>query len=374
VGGARARTGVFLIGLAAAWNGGNVGPVVAPLADEFDASLSEIGLLSGTFFFAGIVVASAASSALARRIPVAAGLRACCALCLAGNVIFAASPVFGGLIVGRVVAGLGLGLCFLFGAAYARAAGGVRLLGVFGAGITIGIAAALGLGSLLEDAGVDWRVGFAISAALGLAPLPFLPTRVEVERPKEEPRQGLLREALTSIRWWRLELLGITVLTVPLVVGAWLVQYLSAGDGIGVAAAGGLYFMLFDVGGRLSAAGVSSVALAVGGLVAAAAGLAILAEDRSVLPALASVVLMGVGFSLPYPLFYDEGESVLPDRPLAGLALLQVGANAFPIPVIPLVGAALADGHAEEAFLALAALVVVAAVANLRPAAPEPAT
>src|SRR5512132_425431 len=108
-----------------------------------------------------------------------------------------------------------------------------------------------------------------------------------------------------SIR--RLELLAISVLTVPLVIGAWLVGYLSAGDSMSTAAAGVFGFALFaisavtrDVGGRLSAAGVSRRLLAV-------------------------VVLTGVGFSLPYPLFYDEGEQALPDRPLAGLGLLQVG-------------------------------------------------
>src|SRR5512132_626428 len=71
-----------------------------------------------------------------------------------------------------------------------------------------------------------------------------------------------------SIR--RLELLAISVLTVPLVIGAWLVGYLSAGDSRSTAAAGVFGFALFaisavtrDVGGRLSAAGVSRRLLAV---------------------------------------------------------------------------------------------------------------
>lgn len=78
-------------------------------------------------------------------------------------------------------------------------------------------------------------------------------------------------------------------------------------------------------------------------------------------------LLAGVGFSLPYPLFYDEGERVLPDRPLAGLGLLQVGSNAFPIVAIPLIGEALSDGRQELAFLSLAGLVAVTALLSLGP-------
>jgi hypothetical protein len=81
----------------------------------------------------------------------------------------------------------------------------------------------------------------------------------------------------------------------------------------------------------------------------------------------------GVGFSLPYPLFYDEGERVLPDRPLAGLGLLQVGSNAFPIVAIPLIGEALSDGRQELAFVSLAGLVAVTALASLGPGPAAPA-
>jgi predicted MFS family arabinose efflux permease len=313
---------------------------------------------------------------LARRIPVGAGLRACCWLCFAGNVLFAASPVFVGLAAGRVLTGLGLGLCFLFGGAFAQAAGGVRMLGVFGAGITLGIASALGLGSALEDVGVDWRWGFVISAAIGLLPLPFLPRHVETPPRPEEPTQGLLREAYSKLSFWRLQLLGISVLTVPLVIGAWLVQYLVSFGGLTTALAGALSFALFglsatvrDIGGRLSAAGVPPGMLACAALLVGSAGIAILAVDASLGPAIASVLLQAIGLNLPYALFYDEGEAVLPDRPLAGLGLLQVGANSFPIPAVPLVGAALASGDEELAFLALAALVALAGIVNLRPAA-----
>ena len=44
---------------------------------------------------------------------------------------------------------------------------------------------------------------------------------------------------------------------------------------------------------------------------------------------------MAIGLSLPYPLYYDEAERVLPDRPIGSLGLMQVGTGIFAIPVIP---------------------------------------
>jgi predicted MFS family arabinose efflux permease len=344
---------------------------VAPLSDEFSVSLAAIGLLAGTYFFAGIVAADIAGSAWARRIAIGPALRVCCLLCFGGNLLFALSPEFAGLVGGRLLVGVGAGIALLFGAAFAREVGGVRTLGLFGAGITLGVAAPLALGSILEDAGVDWRVGFGVSAAMALTALPLIPGEVPRPPRPQEPRQGLLREALTSAVWWRLELLAISVLTIPLVIGAWLVGYLSGGDEMSTAAAGGFGFALFglsavmrDVGGRLSAAGVSPKLLAVGGLLIASASLVVLAESRSVIAACVVVLLAGVGFSLPYPLFYDEGERALPDRPLAGLGLLQVGSNAFPIFAIPLIGEALSDGREELAFLSLAVFVAITALAS----------
>jgi hypothetical protein len=66
-----------------------------------------------------------------------------------------------------------------------------------------------------------------------------------------------------------------------------------------------------------------------------------------------SLTSIQVGLSLPYPLYYDEAERVLPDRPIGGLGLLQVGVGVRPIPLVPLVGAALASGDADLSFASL---------------------
>ena len=81
---ARRSIGVFVLAAAiTGWNCGNVGPVVGPLTQDFDIGLGEVGLLSGTFFFAGSAVGSLVGAALARRIRVLSGIWACCLLSVA---------------------------------------------------------------------------------------------------------------------------------------------------------------------------------------------------------------------------------------------------------------------------------------------------
>jgi predicted MFS family arabinose efflux permease len=367
--------GVFVLAAAiTGWNCGNVGPVVGSLTRDFDIGLGEVGLLSGAFFFAGSAGGSLIGAELARRIRVLSGIWACCLLSILGNVIFALGDSVAVLAVGRVFAGLAFGLAAVFVPAYARAMGGVKMVGLFGAGLTLGVAAALLLGSILEGAGVDWRVAFWITAVLGAVALPILPNEtVPVQRAASEG-EGLVREALTNQAWWRVQLLGIATLNIPLIVGAWLVHFLITSVGLSAAGAGVLSFALFgisavmrDVAGRMTSAGTSPAMLVIVGLGLGAIGIFLLGESESAGLALAAIVLMGVGLSLPYPLYYDEAERVLPDRPIGSLGLMQVGAGLFPIPVIPLFGAALAAGNPELAFGALAAFAVLTLLLNARP-------
>jgi DHA1 family inner membrane transport protein len=375
---ARRSIGVFVIALAiTGWNCGNVGPVVGSLTHDFDITLGEVGLLSGTFFFAGSAIGSLVGAALAQKIRVLSGIWACCVLSVVGNVIFAVGDSFAVLAAGRVFAGVAFGLAAVFIPTYARVMGGVKMVGLFGAGLTLGVAASLFLGSIMEGAGVDWRVAFAITAALALISLPLLPNEpVQVQRAASEG-EGLAREALTNQAWWRVQLLGIATLNLPLIVGAWLVHYLITDYGLSAAAAGGFAFALFgisavmrDVAGRITAAGAGPAMLVVVGLGIGAAGLALLGQGSSPGVALVAIALMGVGLSLPYPLYYDEAERVLPDRPVGSLGLMQVGAGIFPIPVIPLFGAALASGDADLAFAGLAAFALLTLVLNARPPVP----
>ena len=379
----RRSCGVFVLAAAiVGWNCGNVGPVVGSLQREFDIGLGEVGLLSGAYFFAGSAVGSLAGATVARSIRVMVGIWACCVLSIVGNLLFAAGDSVGVLAVGRVFAGLAFGIAAVFVPAYARAVGGVKMVGLFGAGLTLGVAAALFLGSVLEGADVSWRVAFFITAALGAIALPILPNeRVEIPRTAPEG-EGLIGECLTNQAWWRVQLLGLTTLTIPLVIGAWLVHFLIIGYGMSAAGAGALAFGLFglsavmrDIAGRMTASGDSPAMLVIVGLALGAGGLFLLGQGDTVIVAVISLVLIGIGLSLPYPLYYDEAERVLPDRPIGSLGLMQVGTGIFPVPVIPLFGAALASGDADWAFAGLAAFTVLTLVLNARPPVPprEPA-
>src|ERR671918_1181121 len=205
---ARVTLATALLAAGTSWNAGNIGPVTSALSADFSVSLTAVGLLSGTVFFAGLLATTVVAPELAKRTGVAGAARLGCILCGVGNLLFALSPWFAGLLVARVIVGGGLGLALVLGPIFAREFGGVRLLGVFGAGVTMGMAAALGVGSLLEDAGVDWRVAFVLSALAGVAALPSLPARMESAAPQRHAA-GVLRSMLRSVPLWRVALVYV---------------------------------------------------------------------------------------------------------------------------------------------------------------------
>ena len=373
----RARATVFLIGLGATWNAGNVGPVVGEIASDFDSSLSMVGLMSGSVFCIGVAAAGYSGAWISGKLSVIDGLRLCCAVCFAGNILVAVSPDFTIALAARVLTGIGLGLAFLFGGVYARHEGGPKLVGLFGVGITLGIAFALGIGGLLADVGVDWRIAFVISALVGVSALPLLPRHSHAEAPEHEPVRQVAVEAATSPSFWRLQGIAIPAFSVPIVIGCWFVHYLVAFGDVGAGAAGAIGFIVFavsaasrDLSGQLLARGASPGLLSLGGLVLGAAGIAVLALEPSLAGGIASAVLMGFGLSLPYAVVYEEGLRVLPGSPIGGLGFTQATTNFFPILVTPLLGAAFAAGDGEAAWLAVAAFVLLGGFANARPAVP----
>jgi len=364
----------ILLGLGVGWGAGNVGPVATSLTHVFGASFAAVGLLSGTAYFAAVSVATPLVVPLAARVGVVRAIAIAACLLSAGHLLFALSPAFSGLLIARIVVGVGSGLALVAGPVLARELGGVRLLGMLGGAITLGIAGALGLGSALQDAGASWRVGFAISAAVCALPLVVLPPRLATQ-PVPRPQRSFVVGAIRTAALWRLLALFVAANGVPLVVSAWLVAYLTQQAHMRTAVAGGLAFILFGLttlvrpfSPRLAIARTrhAYAALAAGGSLIGAAGLAVLAASQSITVASIAVVLMGVGFALPYAVMLDAAERLFPGQAAATLALVQSGPNIVPIFVIPLVGSALGSRHASLAFLVLAAFVAVVAIANLR--------
>jgi MFS family permease len=230
------------------------------------------------------------------------------------------------------------------------------------------------LGGLLVGAGASWRLAFVISALVGLAALPLLPRRVEVRPPGHFPPE-IVHRLIESPPELRLLLLFAAALAIPLVISAWLNHYLASAGGIRPGLAGVLAFAMFGISavvrlgsGRLAAGGASPALLAGAAPLVAAAGVALVAIEPEPGGAIPGIVLMGIGFALPYAVMYDEAERMFPEAPVASLSFLSSGANVIPIFAVPLVGSALEHGDAEAALIAMAAFVAVAGAANLRPA------
>jgi MFS transporter, DHA1 family, putative efflux transporter len=360
-----------LLGLGVGWGAGNVGPVAISLTRSFHVSLTSVGLLSGTAYFAAIAVGTPLVVPLAARVGVVRATGFAAAAMSAGHVLFAVSPAFPVLLTARIIVGAGTGLALIAGPVMARELGGVRLQGLLGGGISLGIALALGLGSALVDAGATWRAGFVISAVVCALPLAVLPPAIST-RPVPLPKPAFVKAAFRTGAFWRLAALFLSVNGVPLIVSAWLVVYLTRQDHVSTPVAGGLAFVLFGlttvvrpVGPRLARGKWGFVALAVGGSIVAAAGLVALAAGTAHIVASLAVVLMGTGFALPYAVMIDAVQRLFTGQAAATLALVQTGPNVVPMVVIPLVGSALGSRYAPWAFFLLAAFVATAGLANL---------
>lgn len=368
----RVTVAVALLALSGAWNAGNVGPVASELAADFDVSLGMIGALSGTLFFGANVVGLIFAAQFGEKFGLVRSLRVASLMVLLGNLVFALSPVFAGLALGRVLPGLGFALTTTVGIVWARAEGGVKLVGIFGASIQLGIALSLLFGSVLFDAGIDWRVGFLISAALGAAALVSIPGDAQALPLPERRTSGFLGLALRRWRVYRLSLLFLSIYGIPMILGAWMIEYLSSEGDVSKSAAGLASFLLFGLsavmrmtGADLKADGWSHKVLC-GSLGLASAGLAAIAIDPAVGAAFGAAVLLAAGFGLPYATALTEAQDLYPEEPAEPLALMTLVALLLPIIVIPIVGDSIAGGTGDIAFGLLALFLLVATVLNLR--------
>ena len=361
-----------LLALSGAWNAGNVGPVASQLASEFDISLAVVGALAGTLFFGANVIGLIFAAQIGEAVGLVKGLRYACLLVVAGNLVFAITPVFAGLAVGRILPGLGFALTTTVGIVWARAEGGVKLVGLFGASIQLGIALSLLLGSVLFDLGVDWRVGFLVSAALGAAAMAAIPGDASAPPLPERRSGGFLRLAFRHARVYRLSLLFLSIYGVPMILGAWMIEYLSSEGDVSKTVAGLASFLLFGLSAAMRMAGADLKArgwthqVLCGSLGLAAAGLAAIAVDPVAGAAFLAAVLLAVGFGLPYGTALTEAQDMYPEEPAEPLALMTLVALLLPIFVIPLVGHSISQDAGDVAFGILALFLVLATVFNLK--------
>ena len=218
--GYRITLAVILLGMALSWPGGNVGPVASEIAADFDLSLAVVGLLSGTLYLGAVAVSLPAAARFGAWAGRGRALRIGCLLLIGGNLVFALSPAFVGLAVGRILPGLAFTALNVLGAVWVREIGGARLLGVFGGAIQLGFALALLIGAGLSDLDVDWRVGFVVSAAVGAAALLALPRDMGRQQAPTTSMVDFVRIALRHARVYRLSLVFMSIYGGPLIMGA----------------------------------------------------------------------------------------------------------------------------------------------------------
>jgi len=367
----RIGIGVVLLGASFGYGAGVVGPAAAPVSKDFGVSLGEAGLLTSVYFIA-IAAFALFGAAVEERLGIPRSARLAAVFMGLGGLVAAVAPWFAGVLAGRAFAGLGTGMALIAGPVIARALKTVLLLGIYGSGITIGLACSLFVGGELADAGVDWRVNFGISAAIGVSALPLLFGDMPVIEHMRRVGGGGVRKLLAGWPFWRADLLFVFVNGLPIIVGAWLLHYLTIHHGLHAGVAGAFGFLVFGVmavarpvGGRLSTSPGTRMALATIGPALAVAGLVALAVDRTVPIAAAGCIAIALGFGAPYAIAYQRIEDLIEGNPELALAVGLQGVCLSAIVVVPVVGAALEHGYGQLSFILLAAFCAIAGLANL---------
>ncbi|MGW0737434.1 MFS transporter [Streptomyces sp. NPDC002851] len=157
------------------------------VAGDYGVSIPLAGYLV-TGYALGVVLGAPLMTALGTRVSRKRMLMLLMALFIAGNVLSAVAPVFGVMLAGRVVASLAHGAFFGIGSVVAadlvapeKKAGAIAMMFT---GLTVANVVGVPMGTLVGQT-LDWRVTFAIVAALGVIGLLGV-ARLVPETPKPE--------------------------------------------------------------------------------------------------------------------------------------------------------------------------------------------
>ncbi|GHK03606.1 MFS transporter [Streptomyces sp. Y2F8-2] len=147
--------------------------VLPQVASDFGVSIPTAGLLV-TGYALGVMFGAPIMTALGTRVPRKRMLMLLMGLFVVGNLLSAVAPVFGLMLVGRVVASLAHGAFFGIGSVVAadlvapeKRAGAISMMF---SGLTIANVVGVPLGTLVGQS-AGWRVTFTLVAALGVVGL-----------------------------------------------------------------------------------------------------------------------------------------------------------------------------------------------------------
>ncbi|MEE1840289.1 MFS transporter [Streptomyces sp. NPDC088190] len=182
------------------------------VAADFQVSIPTAGFLV-TGYALGVVLGAPLMTALGTRIPRKRMLMLLMGLFVVGNVVSAVAPVFGVMVVGRVIASLAHGAFFGIGTVVAadlvaphKKAGAIAMMFT---GLTVANLVGVPLGTYIGQS-IGWRTTFFAVAAIGVIGLLGVARLVPEQRQHEGVR---LRDELAAFRNVQVLLaMGMTVL------------------------------------------------------------------------------------------------------------------------------------------------------------------
>ncbi len=356
----------FALACAAGWLVSNVGAVAGPMADAYGVSLAFVGALA-----AAAVATHALMQLPAGRLIDRYGARNAA---IAGLSILVAADGAGALtpepalaMIARLVIGVGTALCFVAGSDLLRASRAPALAqGLYG-GTAMSVAG-LAL-ALLPQVGHDasWRASW-LSAA-GLAALALVVVASVAARGSAAPpllgSGGPVASVVRDRRLHRVVVLYAASYGSSVVVGNWVVTFLerSAHYSTGEAGAIGALTLFGGIlsrplGGwvaerrpRLTRPAVAA------GLVAGAAGTAVLALAPPLAVGAVASAAVGIGAGIPFGPVFSGAQRLRPDRPAVAVGFVNFFANVAVVAGVPLVALTFSlPGDGRVGLLAVACL------------------
>ena len=265
----------------------------------------------------------------------------------AGNLLMAAAGAYWQLLFCKIFTGMGTGVCFVGGARYIHeGCAGPRLhvaQGLFGGSIQLGAGFVIfAVPQLALLAG--WRVAFLICAGMVLvAAVIWVAKAPVVEFPPAPP--GRFHEMILAPQLWFLGLLQMATFGMSVVVASWVVVLLEQVMKIPATKAGmiGSPVLLLGIvsrplGGALRRH-IGIRPLFLGSLLMVALGcFLLLPSSISLVTALTSVVLIGVGVGMPYAAMFSRAASLFPGRAAAAMGFVNMLGIIMILAGAPLVG------------------------------------
>ncbi|MFP3915948.1 MAG: MFS transporter, partial [Actinomycetota bacterium] len=340
----RALLGAYVLGYTISWNLTNVGAAADQVADHFDVPLASVGLFT-TFLFLSQLFVQIPGGRLVDRYGARSVSLGCLGLIIAANLLSLLPIGFWAALGLRLVSGAGLGVAFVAGSVYVRAAGGRSLAqGLYG-GITLaGGGVAVAAVAAMADA-TGWRTPFILATAMAVLGAGFVSVSPAVA-PASRLAPPSIRHVLTDRRVLWFGIPHAATFGSSILLGNWIVPLLTRHGGYNPGTAGlvgGLVLVGGIIGrplggiladrqrGRIRA--ITATSMIFGAL---GTGAVVVAQPLGL--ATAGALLIGISAGVPFGPIFNAVAHLRSDAPAASLAVMNAPALILLILGTPLLG------------------------------------